>query len=276
MATRLSLTVLVVAACASAPARTAAPPADAGLLHATLWVQTAAEYEAATIQAFHAAERGLPAALADSSWTAALEQEPPFAALPPAIVVDVDETVLDNSPYEARIVLAGSAFDPVTWEAWVEEARARPIPGALAFARAADSLGVILFYVTNRDHALEPATKRNLRAAGFPLADGRDVVLTRGERPEWTSDKSSRRAHVAETHRVLLVIGDDLNDFVAARTTLERRQELLERHRERWGRAWIVLPNPLYGSWEAALVEDEDPTPEERRRALLERLETLE
>lgn len=269
--------LLAAAACASAPARDAAPPglAEPPLLQSVLWVQTSAEYRALAEQAFAVAGTTLDRALADSTWTAAVEQTGDFAGLPAAVIVDVDETTLDNSPFEARLVRSGESFDPADWAAWVEEAAAPPVPGALEFAREADRRGVTIFYVTNRDAPYEAATRRNLERAGFPLPTDRDVLLLRGERPEWTSDKTSRRAHVAADHRVLLVIGDDLNDFVLARLPLEERDALVRRHAERWGERWIVLPNPMYGSWESAAVgPGEDLTPEQELRRKIERLHT--
>jgi acid phosphatase len=246
-------------------------------LYSTLWIQTAAEYRAIAWQAYDAAGETLVRALADSTWTAAVEQDgESFAALPPAVIVDVDETVLDNAAFQARMILANGSFDPEAWAAWVEEAQAPPVPGALEFLRLADSLDVTSFYVTNRDAPLEAATRRNLEAAGMPVDPRVDTVLSRGEREEWTSDKTSRREWVAERYRIVLLVGDDFNDFVPARLPLAERGRLVERYRDRWGEEWIVLPNPNYGSWEGALYgEGEELTDDDRARLRLEALEDL-
>ena len=253
----------------------ATPRGEHPTLYATLWMQTSAEYRATAWQAYAGARETLRRALADSTWTAAVEQEgSDFAALPPAVVLDVDETVLDNSPHQARAIQAGVSFDREIWEAWVDEGRARAVPGAPEFLRLADSLGVEVFYVTNRDHPLEPATRRNLEAAGLPVDPRVDTVLTRGEREGWGSDKMSRREAIAERYRIVLLVGDDFSDFVSARLPRADRDRLVERYRDRWGERWIVLPNPTYGSWEGALYpEDEDLTAEEKARLRLEALE---
>ena len=253
----LALTVLA-GACASA--RGAHPT-----LQATLWVQTAAEYRALAEGTYRQATRALAEALADSSWTAAVEQAAAFRGLPPAVIVDVDETVLDNSPFQARVIREGGEFDPALWERWVGEAGAASIPGAVDFASEAARRGVTVFYITNRDSAQETATRVNLAGEGFPLAQEPDVVLTRGEREGWTSDKSSRRTTVARDFRVLLVIGDDLNDFVPASLLRSERAELVRRHDERWGIRWFILPNPVYGSWESALLAGESDLSREER-----------
>ena len=195
----------------------------------------------------------LDEALTHPFWTAALEQSGGYQDLPPAVIVDVDETVLDNSSFQARLIHEGEEFDPEAWAQWVEEAVAPPVPGALEFAREARRRGVTIFYITNRDDPLEAATRRNLEAAGFPVDAGQDRVLMRGERRDWINDKSSRRALVAARYRILLIIGDDFNDFVSARLSLPQRKSLAARYSDRWGQQWIMLPNPMYGSWEDAL-----------------------
>ena len=113
-----------------------------------------------------------------------------------------------------------------------------------------------IFYVSNRSAAGEAATRANLKRIGAPVGDKYDAVLLNGERPAWTSDKTSRRAFVAQSHRVLLLIGDDMNDFVPAKPlTLGQRDALLQKYEEFWGERWILLSNPLYGSWEGALFD---------------------
>ncbi|HEY5610642.1 MAG TPA: HAD family acid phosphatase, partial [Thermoanaerobaculia bacterium] len=117
-----------------------------------------------------------------------------------------------------------------------------------------------------------------LRHLGFPIDESIDVVPAPGERPEWKSDKTPRRAYVAATHRVLLLIGDDFRDFTSEGLgTLAQRDVAVAKHRERWGREWIMIPNPMYGSWERALIGTSDSlTDEEKRRRKLERLDAKE
>ena len=231
-------------------------------LNAVVWMQTALEYEASALQAFRLAEMQLDAALTNPSWTAAIEQTSDFAKLAPAVIVDVDETVLDNSYYQARMIRDRTEYSSATWDPWVQEARATAIPGAVEFAKHATSKGVAIFYVTNRTANLEDATRRNLAALGFPIAtQGQtdaplDTVLTRGEIPEWqASAKGPRRAHVARAYRILLLIGDDLGDFVAdASGAVAERQTKTAPQEDWWGRRWIMVPNPSYGSWERAVI----------------------
>lgn len=272
------LCAAMLAACASAPSTRPVPPAPdpaAGVatewvglpspsamavLDATLWLQTSAEYAAMSRQTWTAAARLLPEALADTTWSAALEQGAGAGDLPPAVVVDVDETILDNAPYAARLIERDEAFTEESWAVWVEEAKAHPVPGALEFVRAARELGVEVFYVTNRLANLEEATRRNLDAMGFPPGEAEDVYLLLAEQEEWGSDKTSRRAWVAERYRVLLLAGDDLNDFLPARgLSVETRAELTERHEDRWGTHWIVFANPTYGSWVSAVLDGLEP-----------------
>jgi acid phosphatase len=243
------------------------------LLNATLWVQTSAEYQATALQAYQLAELRLDQALEDHSWTAAQEQTGEFADLLPAIIVDVDETVLDNSPHEAQIIEKNTVFAPKTWDPWVEEARAKAVPGALKFCQYAADRGVTVFYVTNRqDHLLE-ATRRNLKALGFPLWTNRETIFPRID----NSDKGPRRAAIAREYRILLLMGDDARDFSSefVGRNLGERNMLLRKFESDWGKKWIILPNPLYGDWEKVLYGDEGYKLERAQR-LQKKVETLE
>lgn len=250
------LAIAFVPACRTAvvtPSPTAASePAGHELLNATVWFQTSTEAWALQRQVFVSAAEALDRALADPTWTAADEQTGDFGSLPPAIIVDVDETVLDNSALEARFIRNGSHFTDAIWAAWVEERKAEAIPGAVEFVRLAEQKGVTTFYVTNRKADEEVATRDNLKQVGFPVDERFDVVMTRGENGA-PSDKASRRALVARTHRVLLMLGDDLGDFTSKEGSVEERLRRARASETRWGRSWFVLPNPMYGSWERAL-----------------------
>jgi acid phosphatase len=256
------------------------PPAHDSF-EATLWVQTALECRLLCEQAYLLAGEQLERALADPAWTAALEQEGDFSDLPPAVILDVDMTVLDNTPFEARLIREGRDFERALWDEWVARAEAPAVPGALEFARRAHELGVELFYVTNRRAKHEEATRRNLEAVGFPVSSERDTVLLRDEREEWDGNKGTRRSHVAATHRILLLVGDDMNDLLSGTRDPgmgpEGRLARAEQFREHWGRRWIVLPNPYYGSWLSSLHGfRDDLSPERKRRIQLDALRPFE
>lgn len=222
-------------------------------LNGLAWVQTSPEYHVSTVQAFRLAERRVLDALADKKITAALEQTADYEELPPAVIVDVDETVLDNSPFQAQLVAAGKEFSPALWENWVQKARAEAIPGAKAFVDFLKEQGVSLFYVTNRK--LEEPTLKNIRAALDPDVTA-DRLLCKYEQRDWVSDKSSRRKEIAKTHRILLLMGDDYNDFASlGKIGAAERVAQAETHQEQWGRCWILISNPLYGHWERALYD---------------------
>ncbi len=250
---KLVLAAALLAAAASAQA----PPRTNENLNTTLWVQHAVEYRAVALEVFRAARTALDQALKQKSWTA-VPQSGKYRKLLTAIITDIDETILDNSPAQARLVASGQAYTLEGWNQWVEEAVAQPIPGALEMLRYAASRGVTVFYVSNRESTVEAATRKNLVTAGFPWRDDIDVLLTKGERPDWTSDKQSRRDFIAARYRVLLLLGDDLGDFVeGARSSLDKRQELFEMTKANWGVRWFMLPNPAYGSWEDALFNND-------------------
>lgn len=282
----VSLVLPLATACATGrgaggPSTPAPPPATGaatdyrGLAHeqlqTVLWMQTAAEYEALSRTTYQAATAALAPALADKSWTAALEQTGDFADKPPAVIVDIDETVLDNSPFQGQLVIDNAVYNEPAWKAWVGLAAARAMAGALDFATAAAARKVAVFYVTNRSADLESDTLRNLACAekaadgscsGFRVAD-RSAILCRGEAPPeggpaWSSDKTDRRRYLAERYRILLLVGDDLRDFLytPGSATPETRVALAREHADKWGNRWFLLANPSYGSWDRALYGD--------------------
>lgn len=259
----LLLTSLLLSACASQSAR-APEPAAVTLaaahdnLHATLWMQTSAEYQANTRGSFAQARRQLDQALATSDWDALPPTERTigsgFESLPPAVIVDVDETMLDNSAFQARGVRDELGYSSERWQAWSNERRARALPGALEFANYAASRGVIVYYVTNRTHAAEQsATADNLSTLGFPLLADQSNLLLKGDPRAPAVEKSARRGWVGARHRVLLMLGDQLGDFVDPPADLAGRRQAMAAHLGWWGERWIMLPNPTYGDWERAL-----------------------
>lgn len=251
--------VIALAGCNLAPVREAPVTAAAhDNLNAVLWVQTAAEYEAAVRGTYAAARTQLDKALADPAWNALPDGEAShgFESRPPAIIVDADETMIDNSPFQARGVRDNDSFAYENWLAWVNERRARALPGAVDFANYAASKSVPVYFVTNRDAPAETeSTIANLRAAGFPIAADGSNVLLRGDARAPAREKSARRKWVAQRHRVVLLLGDNLGDFMdGVAVGVAERRALVAQYADRWGISWFMQPNPTYGSWEASVL----------------------
>ncbi|HEY1142141.1 MAG TPA: HAD family acid phosphatase [Lysobacter sp.] len=261
------------------PVATAAPeqgpPADDSL-NATVWFQTSVERDLVYTAIYRAAGQRLDAALKDRRWDALPKDERSNDAskLPPAIIVDVDETVLDNSPSQVRQIRERRGFDEAAWGAWVNERKAKPLPGAAEFLNAAAARGVTVFYISNRDASLAGATVANLRQAGFPLKDasqflGLGTVVEGCEQNG--SEKTCRRQLVASRYRVLMQFGDQVGDFVQIlANTPEGRRTAIAPYMDWIGSRWWPLPNPLYGSWEPALFGNAWSQPEAVRRAAKE------
>ena len=267
----VAVVLLVTLGCAAPRIAQQAPdPPASDLLNAVLWMQRSVEYKASALTAFALARIRLDQALADPNWTGApREQTGAYQSLPTAVILDIDETILDNSGYQAWMVLKGTIFDPKTWNAYVNTVTSLPIPGALEFAQYADSKGVKVFYVTNRTAEEEPATRTNLEKFGFPMGGNADTMLMTRKQPEWGSAKGTRRAHVARSYRVLLNVGDNFGDFVDEfRGNEAERLKVLEQHKDRWGREWIMIANPSYGSFESAPFGHDFKLPEGEKRKL--------
>ncbi|MBP6796819.1 MAG: 5'-nucleotidase, lipoprotein e(P4) family [Luteimonas sp.] len=266
------------AASAASPGTPAtAAPLDADdNLNAVLWVQRSAEYQANSISLFRAAADHLDVALKEANWDALVPDERELAApargLKPAVIMDIDETVLDNSPYQARLVATGQEYDEVTWAEWVAEKKARPVPGVLEFARAAEAKGITILYLSNRAQHLQEATLANLRTEGLPVKDD-SVFLGLGTHVEGCeqngSEKLCRRRLAGREYRVLMQFGDQLGDFVEiVANTPEGRQALLDEYGDWFGERWWMLANPTYGSWEPALFNNAWSEPRQERRRM--------
>ena len=213
-------------------------------LLAVLFTQTSAEMKATQLQTFQTATNLLDDALKDSSWTAIPNSSPKDK--PPAIILDVDETVLDNSFYNARNIIDETNY-PENWSDWVFEENAKKIPGSLEFLKIAQSYGIKIFYVTNRAAEYETATRNNLKKLNYPFDDDEDVLLMKGEKG-WESSKESRRNLIAKNYRVLMIFGDNFIDFVeVSATSAKQRKNRVEEYSDYWGEKWFMLPNPVYG-----------------------------
>ncbi len=246
-------------------------------LDAVLWIQTSAEYDAIARQTFRAARAAVGDALVDSSWTASTEQQKMsedqaegwLAGLPPAVVLDVDETVLDNSSYQVSLIESDGEYSRDGWKAFVEKQVSTPIPGAVDFVNACRAAGVTVIYVTNREHEVETATRENLIKHGLMGPDDPDLILTKNEKEEWTSDKKTRRLELAKEYRILLLLGDDLNDLIATEyhSSSEARRETGDKYKSWFGERWFMLPNPNYGGWERSLYDWENAiSPSSKRK----------
>ncbi len=276
---RSKLLTTVAAAClattfAVGGALAADPVPQNDLLNATLWVTNSVEYKAVAREAYALAKIQLDKALADKGWTAATEQTGDFKDKPPAIILDADETVIDNGAYEAWLIKTGKDYSGKTWAAWVADAEAKAVPGAVDFTKYADSKGVKVFYVTNRSADQEAATRKNMEALGFPMGGNVDTFLMSGEQKDWTSKKGTRRAFIAQNYRILLLIGDNYGDFSDDYNQSEDNRNIsLETNLDHVGHDWIFIPNPEYGSFESApFMSNYKLSPDERRQMKIEAL----
>ena len=252
------VTIQIVSACK--PASVGSKEIDRGVL----WVRSSAEFEALTLQAYRAASDDLHKFVDDTSWSA-LPGQQSAAELPPAIIADVDETIVSNVEFQ---VYLEPPFTNKKMDDWNNSSKAEPIPGAVGFIHEAQEAGVEVFFVTNRPCEQtagiedpcpqKSVTLQDLREVGIAV-DGDHLMLS-GERPGWDREKLTRREFIAQTHRVIMLFGDDLGDFIACSrkkplipctegaTVASRHAATLEMT-QYWGEGWYVLPNPMHGSW---------------------------
>ena len=229
-----------------------APPVSA---LAVAWKQTAAEYEALYLQGFALARLRVEEALASR------ERETSAPRKPLAVISDLDDTLLDTRGYWRELVASGGAlFDDARWDAWVARSEASASPGAVEFLAFCQERNVPVFVITNRDQG-EPTTEfalANIARAGLPSIDPARVIVLRD-----TSDKERRQRQIAESHEVVVTLGDNLNDFRRRYyvTDVEQRRRLMREDRSEFGARFIVFPNPTDGHWIRAIFGDSEPAP---------------
>ncbi|MDH3373068.1 MAG: hypothetical protein OEM85_06780 [Gammaproteobacteria bacterium] len=254
--------VLMFASCTTTPVAHA-PDRDLGLL----WVKHAAEYEAVTRQVYQAARLALPRLIEDQFWTALPGQED-AEGLRPAIIFDMDETVVSGIDFQ---LTHERPFENWKHEAWSMANTASAVPGFVRFAVAARDAGVELFFVTNRPcepivGSNDPCPQQIIAMTDIVetgIETDADHVMLAFEQSDWTKEKAVRRQHIARTHRVIMLFGDDLSDFIPCvrakpaapcteAATADSRRRAVEQFSDYWGNGWYVLPNPMHGSWTSA------------------------
>ncbi|MTT31918.1 5'-nucleotidase, lipoprotein e(P4) family [Terrilactibacillus sp. BCM23-1] len=206
---------------------------------ADLWFQTSGEAKALYYQGYNIGTEKMNQALKKKY------------KKKPAVVLDIDETIVNNSPLDAKFSKVGQgSLNEKEWRKWIAKAKAKPLPGALDFLKEADRRGVDIYYISDRSDKTLERTMLNLKNIGAPQVTKNHVLLKRdGEK-----NKNRRRKLVAKTHRILLYFGDNLSDFEGFEyPTIKKRANKVDKMRLDFGNKLIVFPNPMYGNWEKAL-----------------------
>jgi 5'-nucleotidase (lipoprotein e(P4) family) len=223
-----------------------------GKLFMTYFQQTTAEYRALCFQAYNIARLRL--------------DQYKSSGKPPAIITDIDETVLDNSPYQAQRSLQGLDYEKESWYHWTDLALADTVPGSASFLKYAASKGFEVFYITNRDGRERQTTLRNLEKFDLPNTDMRHLILKQD-----ISSKELRRKFVADTHDIVMLIGDNLSDFsiLFDKKPVAERAQNTNLSAQEFGNRFIIIPNPVYGDWEAALYNYNYKLTKEQKDSLI-------
>lgn len=210
------------------------------LIMSVLWQQKAAESRALYYQAYNIAKLRLDNYLQSNQ-----------KSLKNAVIVDIDETILDNSPYEATVVKTNKGY-PSGWQEWTDLSQARATNGSVEFLQYAVSQKVDIFYVSNRDVKSKASTAKNLDKLGFPQIEDDHLFFKSGH-----DIKDSIRTKLAQEYHIALLIGDNLNDFakIFEKKTIQERFNVTDSLREEFGNRFIILPNAMYGEWEGSIYK---------------------
>jgi len=278
------LVCLIVVSLAGSPALGESPPSE-NLPLAELWTQTSAEHAALCLQAYNTAGDQF------ERWASLFQKRDdglaylPGSDKPLAVILDLDETVLDNSGYQAFLYENNTSYNSTTWALWAEfqsinKKAGAPVEGSVEFLLKMEEMGITPLYVSNRGAAQKEATIKTLKNLGLGMTDIESRVLLRQkgealqeqeeeilEAGEFDSEtvreitegeggKEARRRLLRREYDVLAYFGDVYGDFEpflaladSTRARYEQRKESVVQNSERWGRTWFILPNPMYGSW---------------------------
>lgn len=221
-----------------------------------LWMRTSAEYRALAYQGYNVAMNAVKMAVTDPS-----HQRKPLA-----IVLDADETVVDNTKLMGESIVHGNGrFDAPWWRQVVHQGKSQAMPGAVEFLNEVHKQGVEIFYVSNRYAPVNlDVTIQNFKELGFPSVDKDHVLLF-----EKDSDKQPRFDMIAKKYYVIVYMGDNAGDFPIGTKgkTLAERNAIIDTHKEDFGTTFVVFPNPAYGSWVSALAKGyQNLSPEEQKQ----------
>ncbi|MGB8665521.1 MAG: 5'-nucleotidase, lipoprotein e(P4) family [Serratia inhibens] len=253
---------LLLASCATPQQNASQALSDQAVL-AMNWMQKSAEYQAIALQTFRLAELAFDNATAKKG-------------MKKAVVVDLDETMIDNSAYSASQIKRGHYYGDESWdrwERWEQAGGAKAIPGAVAFAHYVQSHDGQIFYISNRTQSGQASTADTLKKLGFPDVSDQTLLLM--------GEKSSKGERFEQVRRrgydIVLWLGDNLNDFgdeIYHQGNAQRR-DYVKQHQADFGTRFIVMPNPSYGDWEAGLSAGyQQASPQKKRETRLNSLES--
>lgn len=218
------------------------------MVNAVVWQQTSAEYEALCYQAYNIARKELQSNVAGGA---------DYTGYPAAVIMDLDETVLDNTPYEAQLILENKNYSKASWDNWVNSMKAELVPGAKEFIEFATNMGLHIIFISNREQNLLEPTMQNLMELGININRENYYLKIK------TSNKSDRRQNVESEFQIVMLIGDNLTDDFSEEfnevQNITQREQFTNANKEKFGHKYIILPNPMYGGWQNALkAEDAD------------------
>jgi acid phosphatase len=222
-------------------------------LDANLWMQTAGEYRACCLQTYRQAWERLQQKVKKAA---------PAKGKPLAVIMDLDETVLDNSGFQTSLSRDSVDYSDSLWDEWEKDHfdEVRLVPGAREFIEKAEGAGVAVVYLSNRAEKNRAGTIAALEHVKLDTRKIENRLLLAGS----TSDKTERRNQVRKRYEVLMLFGDNLRDFdekpfkakkvgeydvSGQNEAIAERLKQVDEQRSHWGDDWIILPNPVYGEW---------------------------
>ncbi|MBS6041880.1 5'-nucleotidase, lipoprotein e(P4) family [Clostridium baratii] len=222
-----------------------------GNLLAVAWQQNSGEVNALRYQAYNSAINYVDKLVKEKT------------TKPYAVTLDIDETIIDNSPHAGYEIKNSDPYSSENFNKWIQKADAKAIPGAKEFTDYAKSKGIEVFYVSNRKEDIHlDATIKNMKKLGFVNSDKEHILLKTND-----SDKAPRWNKIEEKYNLAMYCGDNLGDFPNGyyNKSNEERNKIVKEQSKYFGSKYIVLPNPVYGDFENAIYSyNLNKTPSEK------------
>ncbi len=218
------------------------------------WIQTSNEYQNVTKSLYYLAQIQLDEILKNKEKSAFLEQKDNFKNLPPAVIMDIDDTILNTTNFAVYMNLnPNKGYSTKDWNKYVKQEISFAILGSVEFINYALSKGVTVFFVSNRTHDGFNATLNNLKKVGINVPNMKDrIMLVRGKK-NWDSNKYNRYKEIAKKYYISMIIGDNMTDFLAPFAediTYKEYKKLNKIYASYIGKYWIQIPATTYGSWQ--------------------------
>ena len=199
------------------------------------WVKESTEYKALCHQVYNQAIEKLKKQLKHNNFSLNINNRDNYS-----VIMDLDETVLDNSDYQVDLISKNESFNMDSWAKWVKKEEAKLVPGAKRYINFLRKNNIQIIFISNRMHERLQSTKNNMKKLG--IYSDHDIYLLRKDKADKKTVRrkevftSTGRMEKFDSFKIIQYLGDAIGDF--------KSKEYLK-----FGLDQFIFPNPMYGKW---------------------------